>query len=384
MLIILKVDLRDNIAFTCVNWLSMVQCIAKIENFGHIFTLRRGGFTSQPTNGNRFSNQLPRTRHPRYTNSMYPLHNTRILDLTRLLPGAVCTMLLGDLGAEIIKIEDPIAGDYARQMPPLIDGMGAFFRSSNRGKKSIVLDLKQPAGQAVLHRLVKHTDVLIEVFRPGVTARLGADYETLRAINPRLVYCSLSGWGQTGPMARVSGHDLNYIARNGLLGGELNPQTLGAKVADVGGAYVGVMGILAALLQRERSAEGHYVDVALSEAAMPFAMLSWVHACCQGSGGEALNLGGANACYRVYYCADDEPVVLSAVELKFWANFCVAVDKPEWIALHTVTDRQPALIEEVAALFRSRSAAEWTDLLDKPIAVSRASSRPKRCSTIRN
>ena len=294
---------------------------------------------------------------------MKPLTDTRILDLTRLLPGAICTMLLGDLGAEIIKIEDPITGDYARQMPPLIKGMGAFFRSSNRGKKSIVLDLKQPAGQAVLHHLVKDADVLIEGFRPGVTARLGADYETLRAFNPRLVYCSLSGWGQSGPMAQVSGHDLNYIARNGLLGGELNPQTLSAKVADVGGAYVGVMGILAALLQRERSGEGDYVDVALSEAAMPFAMLGWVHGNCQERGDEALNLGGANACYRVYYCADDEPVALSAVELKFWANFCEAVDRQEWIALHTVTDRQPALIEEVAALFRSKSAAEWADLL---------------------
>ena len=147
-----------------------------------------------------------------------PLHTTRILDLTRLLPGAVCTMLLGDLGAEIIKVEDPHTGDYARSMPPLIDGMGAFFRSSNRGKKSIILDLKAEAGQAVLYRLVESADVLIEGFRPGVTARLGADNETLKAINPRLVYCSLSGWGQSGPNALISGHDLNYIACNGVLG----------------------------------------------------------------------------------------------------------------------------------------------------------------------
>ena len=116
---------------------------------------------------------------------MKPIHNIRILDMTRLLPGAVCTMLLHDLGAEIIKVEDPVAGDYARLMPPLIDGMGAFFRSSNRGKKSIALDLKQDAGQTVLHRLVENADALIEGFRPGVTARLGADYETLRAINPQ-------------------------------------------------------------------------------------------------------------------------------------------------------------------------------------------------------
>ena len=180
---------------------------------------------------------------------MNPLHATRILDLTRLLPGAVCSMLLRDLGAEIIKLEDTRAGDYARQMPPLIDGMGAFFRSSNGGKKSIALDLKTPAGQAALHRLVESADVLIEGFRPGVTARLGADCETLRAINPRLVYCSLSGWGQTGPDARKSGHDLNYLARNGLLGAEPEARTPGAQVADVSGSYVAVMGILAAPAQ---------------------------------------------------------------------------------------------------------------------------------------
>ena len=176
-------------------------------------------------------------------------------------------MLLHDLGAEIIKIEDPRGGDYARWMSPLIDGLGVFFRSSNRGKKSIVLDLKSEAGQAVLHKLVETADVLIEGFRPGVTARLGADYDTLRAINPRLVYCSLSGWGQTGPDAQVSGHDLNYIARNGVLGAESNPSTPGSQVADVGGSYVAVMGILAALLKRHQTGYGDYIDVALSEAA---------------------------------------------------------------------------------------------------------------------
>ena len=195
--------------------------------------------------------RLPRHHSPRYTPTMLPLHATRILDLTRLLPGAVCTMLLRDLGAEIIKIEDPKGGDYARWMPPQIDGLGVFFRSSNRGKKSVVIDLKNEAGPAVLHKLVERSDAVIEGFRPGVTARLGADYETLRAINPRLVYCSLSGWGQGGPYAQISGHDLNYIARNGLLGAEQKPRTPGAQAADVGGAYVAVMGMLAALLKRQ-------------------------------------------------------------------------------------------------------------------------------------
>ncbi|MCE2473506.1 MAG: CoA transferase [Anaerolineae bacterium] len=295
---------------------------------------------------------------------MKPLYATRILDLTRLLPGAVCTMLLRDLGAEIIKVEDPRTGDYARLLPPLIDGMGAFFRGSNGGKKSIALDLKTAEGQAILHRLVATADVLIEGFRPGVTARLAADYETLRAINPRLVYCSLSGWGQTGPYASLSGHDLNYIARNGVLGASLEPSTPGAQVADVSGAYVAVMGILAALLKRHHTGEGDYVDVALSEAAMPLALAAWVEAQTRPANSGFISLRGESACYRVYTCADGEAVALGAVEAKFWANFCNAVEQPEWIEQQHVHSRQPALIAAVAELFRTKTAAVWAARLD--------------------
>ena len=295
---------------------------------------------------------------------MNPLHATRILDLTRLLPGAVCTMLLHDLGAEIIKVEDPQNGDYARWLPPLIDGMGVFFRSSNRGKRSVVLDLKHAAGQTALHRLVESADVLIEGFRPGVTARLAADYETLRAINPRLVYCSLSGWGQSGPRASVSGHDINYIAGNGVLGAEQNPQTPAAQAADVAGSYVAVMGILAALLERERSGEGACVDVSLAEAAMPFAMASWVDAMATASDGPFLSLRGESACYRVYWTSDNQPIALGAIERKFWTNFCTATGKPEWIERQALREAQPSLIDEVAALFMTKTAAEWAELLD--------------------
>jgi len=294
---------------------------------------------------------------------MNPLHATRILDLTRLLPGAVCTMLLHDLGAEIIKIEDPNGGDYARWMPPLIDGLGVFFRGSNRGKKSVVIDLKSEVGRTILRKLVETADVLIEGFRPGVAARLGADYETLRAINPRLVYCSLSGWGQAGPYAQVSGHDLNYIARNGLLGAERNPQTPGAQVADIGGAYVAVMGVLAALLRRHQIGEGDYVDVALSEAAMPFAMTAWVEAMSPRVDENFISLRGESACYKVYYSADGRPLALGAIEPKFWANFCRAVEMPEWIDQHRIRDRQPRLIGDVAALFKTRTADEWAAAL---------------------
>ncbi|MCY4062839.1 MAG: CaiB/BaiF CoA-transferase family protein [Chloroflexi bacterium] len=295
---------------------------------------------------------------------MKPLHATRILDLTRLLPGAVCTMLLRDLGAEIIKIEDPNGGDYARSMPPLIDGLGAFFRASNLGKKSVVIDLKAEAGQAVLHRLVETADVLMEGFRPGVTARLGADFETLSAVNPRLVYCSLSGWGQSGPYAQVSGHDLNYIARNGVLGAEQSPRTPGAQAADVGGSYVAATGILAALLQRLQTGVGAYNDVALSEAAMPMALAAWVEAMTPAADESFISLRGESACYNVYQSADGQPLALGAIEPKFWANFCRAVEMPEWIAQHTSRHHQPDLIAAVAARFKTKPAAEWAALLD--------------------
>ena len=303
-------------------------------------------------------------RQPRYTPAMQPLDSIRILDLTRLLPGAICTMLLRELGAEILKIEDTRQGDYARMMPPLIDGMGSFFQSSNSGKLSIAINLKTAAGQAILHQLAETADVLIEGFRPGVTARLGADYPTLKAINPRLVYCSLSGWGQSGPYAQLSGHDLNYIARNGLLGAERRPRTPGAQIADVSGAYAAVMGILAALLKRHSAGCGDYLDVSLAEAAMPMAMAAWVEAQSPQSESAFISLRGESACYRLYFSADEQPVVLGAIEPKFWANFCHAAGKPGWIAQQHERARQPSLIAEVTALFKTRTAQEWADLLD--------------------
>ena len=334
---------------------------ASISTVGNI-----PGLTRSNNRDNICSNvhALPRHHNPRYTPPMKPLATTRVLDLTRLIPGAICTMMLRDLGAEIIKVEDPRLGDYARWMPPLIDGLSVFFRSSNRGKKSIALDLKTEAGQVILHDLVQGADVLIEGFRPGVAARLGADYETLRAVNPRLVYCSLSGWGQDGPLARVSGHDLNYIARTGLLGAESQPTTPASQVADVGGAYVAVMGILAALLKRETTGGGDFVDVALAEAAMPFAMAAWVEAMAPRSDGPFISLRGESACYNVYQTADGETVALGAIELKFWTKFCAVVGKAEWIKLRTQRDAQPQLIAEVAALFKRKTAAEWAELLE--------------------
>ncbi len=288
----------------------------------------------------------------------------RVLDLTRLLPGAICTLLLADMGADVVKIEDPHGGDYARWMPPLIDGMGAFFRSSNRNKRSVILDLKTTTGQKILHKLVESADVLVEGFRPGVTQRLNCDYDTLRQINPRLVYCSLSGWGQDGPYAYESGHDLNYVSVVGLQGATGTPQPLGGQVADVGGAYIGAMGILAALLKRQQTGQGDWIDVSLAEAAMPFAMYAWVEALMLGTGAGNGMLTGFLACYNVYRSRDGRAVALAALEEKFWANFCAAVDKPQWLPLHLNPSQQMSLKEEVAALFAQKTAHEWQVLLD--------------------
>ena len=293
-----------------------------------------------------------------------PLIGIRILDLTRLLPGAICTMMLADLGAEIIKVEDPNLGDYARWMPPLHNGVGAFFQASNRNKKSIIIDLKQQRGQEVFHQLVQSTDVLIEGFRPGVTNRLKCDYQTLTEINPHLIYCSLSGWGQDGKYVEKSGHDLNYVSLIGLQGAQATPQPLGGQVADVAGSYVGIMGILSALFQRERTGKGNYIDVALSESAMPFAMYAWVESFFKETKFGSGDLTGGLACYNVYMTKDGQYVSLAALEPKFWSNFCEAVQHPEWISLHLEQSQQENLIQMVSDLFGSQTADEWETKLD--------------------
>lgn len=298
-----------------------------------------------------------------------PLQGIRVLDLTRLIPGAVCTMMLGDLGARIIKVEDPNGGDYARWLGPMIDGQSVLFRANNRGKESIILNLKTTAGQEALRKMVAEADVLIEGFRPGVMHRLGCDYAALRQANPRLIYCALSGWGAEGPYAAAGGHDINYVSLAGLTAAMETPQIMGGQVADMAGALVGFSGILAALYRRECTGEGAFVDAGLAEAALPFALYNWVEALMMnGLGGSPYpngqgTLTGGQACYRVYTTQDGQPVALGALEEKFWANFCRAVERPDWIEGYLEPARQAGLIAELGALFGSRPAAEWEALL---------------------
>lgn len=296
-----------------------------------------------------------------------PLEGIRILDLTRLLPGALCTLMLADLGAEVIKIEAPDGGDYARTMPPLIDGVGAFFRVANRNKCSVVINLKDARGQAVLARLAEQADVLVEGFRPGVLARLNCGPDDLRASNPRLIYCAISGWGQDGPYAERSGHDLNYAALAGLVGAMPQPAPLGGQAADLSGAYVALAAIMAALLRRDRTGVGAVIDTALFEAALPLTLVGWLEAV-YGPAASMLpgTLTGRYACYHVYTTADGEAVALAALEPKFWANFCRAVERPDLAALdHLAPDLQPALTAELAAIFASRPATAWDALLSE-------------------
>lgn len=293
-----------------------------------------------------------------------PLEGVRVLDLTRLLPGAVCTMMLADLGADVIKVEDPNGGDYARWMPPLVNDLSAFFRMNNRNKRAMILDLKHAQGPAVLKRLVAQADVLVEGFRPGVMARFGCDAAALRAVNPRLVYCALSGWGADGPYQERSGHDLNYAALAGLTGAMETPQVFGGQVADMAGAYMAFSGVLAALLRRERTGEGAFVDASLFESSLPFVLYAWVEALLTGRGGGEGDLTGGMACYRIYKAGDGQAVALAALEPKFWTNFCTAVGRPDLISDYIAPERQRYLRIELGELFLQKTGAEWAALLE--------------------
>lgn len=294
-----------------------------------------------------------------------PLTGVRVLDLTRLLPGPFATLLLADLGAQVDKIEDPGAGDYLRQMPPQVGGVSAAFVALNRGKRSAIVDLKRPEGQALLRRLASRADVLVESFRPGVMAKLGLGYETLRERNPGLVYAALTGYGQDGPLAKRAGHDLNYLARAGVLGmqgpPDGAPQVPGVQMADIGGGLWCALGILAALHQRTRTGDGRLVDVAMMDGAMPFGSFGWSMVAATGAGAARGGdpLSGGIAPYSTYRTRDGRHVALAALEPKFWAAFCQGVGIEVELAALLPGDHQPAIKARLAEIFASRTRDEW-------------------------
>jgi crotonobetainyl-CoA:carnitine CoA-transferase CaiB-like acyl-CoA transferase len=298
-----------------------------------------------------------------------PLEGLRVLDLSRLLPGGFCSLLLSDFGAEVIKLEDTEQGDYVRWAPPYYDGpevsaRGALFMALNRGKRSVRVDLKFDRGKEVLLALVRGADVLLESFRPGVLDRLGVGYERLRAENPRLVYCAITGYGQDGPLRGRSGHDLNYLALNGLLGlsGEADgpPVQSAGQIADLGGgALTALVGILVALRERERSGEGQFVDCSMFDGSLSWLALVAAQAFATGAAprrGE-LPLGGGLICYRPYRCADGY-VALGALEPKFWSAFCRGVGREDLLE-HAFDRPGSEAHHAVSEIFAARTRAQW-------------------------
>jgi len=297
-----------------------------------------------------------------------PLQGVRVLDLTRLLPGPYASLVLADLGAEVIKIERPRYGDPLRYLSRFgLEGGGKLFAIVNRNKKSMTLNLRAAEGRAILLELARSAEVLLEGFRPGVMKRLGLGYEALAAVNPRLVYASLSGYGQTGPYFSRAGHDLNYIALGGLLaltGREDGlPVIPGVPVADLIGGLWTALGIAVALLGREHSTHGQYLDVSMLDcvaALLTVPLADWQATDCVPQRGK-MSLTGKQACYNVYETADGKYMTLAALEPQFWQAFCVAVGRQDWLTRQHEPD-QAGLIVEVAALFRTQPRAYWTAL----------------------
>ena len=303
-----------------------------------------------------------------------PLAGIKVLDLTRLLPGPVCTLHLADLGAEVIKIEDTGAGDYARTM-----GLGAapgedsfFFRVVNRNKQGMRLDLKQPAGVEIFLRLAHTADVIVESFRPGVVDKLGVGYAAVAAINPRVVYCAITGYGQDGPWRNRAGHDINYIATAGVLdqigtaGGA--PAIPNLQIGDLlGGALTAVMGILAAVIGARVTGQGRHVDVAMTDASYAHAYTGLLSVLARGQSMPrgTDDLTGGLPGYGLYRTQDDRYMAVGALEPKFWQVFCDAIQRPELkphgLARGADGERTRRVLE---ALFATQPFAHWAALFE--------------------
>lgn len=298
------------------------------------------------------------------------LSNIRVLDLTQLLPGALCTLILADLGAEVIKIEKPHGGDPFRQTPPIRGDMGAYFRILNRNKKSVTINIHDEKGREVLLKLIPKTDVIIESFRPGMMDRLGLSYEKLAAINPRIIYCALTGFGQYGPDAAQPSHDINLLALSGILDliGTMNgpPVVPPIQIAGAGGGIQAALGIVTALLGRERTGFGQRLDVALLDCLTPFLYLATAE---QDSYEDLIrrgetHVGGGSACYNVYETKDGRYIALGCLEERFWCNLCKALDVPEMVSeLHAPPPRQQEMMARLRRIFLTRERDEWLMLL---------------------
>jgi crotonobetainyl-CoA:carnitine CoA-transferase CaiB-like acyl-CoA transferase len=291
------------------------------------------------------------------------LSGIRVLDLTRLYPGPLCTLMLSDMGADVLKIEAP-EGELGRYLPPYQFGSSAAFLQLNRGKRSLTLNLKKEKATEIFRRLLSKTDVLVESFRPGVMKRLKLDYETLRSAYPSLIYCSISGYGQTSPNSQDPGHDINYISLAGILAlseteqGYLIPPV---QIADVMGAYQASAAICAALFERSRSGSGQFLDISLLDGAL-FTMiaLASLHFAGVPLQQKSLPLSGSLACYNVYRTKDDRFLAVALLEPKFWQTFCLKMNLSAYVNNQMQSDQQE-LINVLAEKLGERTLQEWLD-----------------------
>jgi len=305
-----------------------------------------------------------------------PLNGIRILDLSRLLPGPFASMLLADFGAEVIKVEDPIQGDYVRWRTPHFskgeNKESATFVALNRNKKSIILNLKNPEGQEIFYKLSKTADVILETFRPGVVNKLKIDYETIKRINPRIIFCSLTGFGQNGPYKNLPGHDINYLGVGGiasLTGQPDQPELMGVQVADIGGgALNAVIAILMAVIARSQTGKGQYVDVAMLDGAMTWLVYAfpryWASQNLPSRGGGRLS--GGRPGYGVYKTKDDKFIAVGALEQKFWRNLCTTIGREDLIEAQQPTGKVKEEITEILQqAFLTKTRNEWFELSKK-------------------
>ncbi|GHO44428.1 CaiB/BaiF CoA transferase family protein [Ktedonospora formicarum] len=298
-----------------------------------------------------------------------PLKAIRVLDLSRLLPGAYASQMLADFGADVIRVEEPASGDYTRTVPPYgPDNISLYFLAINRNKRSIALNLKSERGRAIFLRLVQDADIILESFRPGVMERLGLGYERLKQEKRNLIYCAITGYGQNGPYQQRAGHDLNYAGYAGLLhyqrdssGKPLMPATQFGDLA--GGSYMAIMGILTALVGRAANGEGRFVDVAMNEGVMslmPLLMAAYLNTGKLPIPGHS-SLDGGLPCYNIYETKDGEHITLAALEPKFWHTFCTRIGHLELLPFHSPVGRgeREQAMEVLSSIFKTRTRDEW-------------------------
>ncbi len=300
---------------------------------------------------------------------MQALEGIRVLDLSRLLPGPYCTMLLADFGADVIKIEEPGKGDYSRSFPPFLKEFGYWHLQLNRNKRSVVLNLKTDAGRRAFLELVKTADVVVESYRPGVLQRLGVDYEAAKAVNPRIIYCSLTGYGKKGPLAQQADHDIGYVSLAGItaMSGEAQgkPAIPGVLMADMNAALAAGMSIMIALRHAQHTGQGQEIDISLYNVAMT--LMPGAASLYFGSGFVAERgnnwLTGANANYNIYATKDGRYLAVGCLEKKFWTNLCNVLQRTDMVDAVDDNSRHTWLKQQLAQEFLKHTLAEWQELL---------------------